>query len=464
VAGDPSRDAASVGGSLVRRATTDERRRASGLPTRSKLGYVERVKAAWVIVAALGGAAVGAAAMWLVVRAPDGEAPAVQSAAPGDARAATVAAGDAPSGEVAEVASEVAPFVVVESGLPRRGQWRHGFALADVDADGRVDLVHGPPRKGGGPPMIYRQLPGDGGLRFERWAEVRFPRAAYDYGDVWAGDLDGDGHVDLALAAHQRGLVVLGGDGRGGFVVRPLPALAASFSSRALVVVGAPAAPIVYALADGPALGGRGGRGLLRVAGDDVSIVPGSERLFGDALAAGAGFVVTGSAVLGADELRCAARCEPLPGLPSGALVRAVEVAPDGRVLVAASFVDAGLWVSVVDRLDVGRAERLLEERDAPAVTALARGDVDGDGADEIVASREDGMLLVIDGDAVERWPAPSWRAGCGGFGLEVKDLDGDGRVEIVASFAGEPGAEAAPRCLDGGGFEVVRVDRSVMP
>src|SRR4029079_12039985 len=39
-------------------------------------------------------------------------------------------------------------FVPFEDGLPTEGQWRNGFAVADINGDGFLDIVHAPPRKG----------------------------------------------------------------------------------------------------------------------------------------------------------------------------------------------------------------------------------------------------------------------------------------------------------------------------
>ena len=43
------------------------------------------------------------------------------------------------------------------------------------------------------------------------------PESAYDYGDVALADLNADGHTDIVLAVHLRGLLVLVGDGKGKF-------------------------------------------------------------------------------------------------------------------------------------------------------------------------------------------------------------------------------------------------------
>ncbi len=39
-------------------------------------------------------------------------------------------------------------------GLPAEGQWRNSFEFADMNEDGVLDLVHGPPRKGGREPDL----------------------------------------------------------------------------------------------------------------------------------------------------------------------------------------------------------------------------------------------------------------------------------------------------------------------
>ena len=102
----------------------------------------------------------------------------------------------------------------LDAGLPASGQWRNGFGLVDLDGDGRLDLVHGPRRKGDGKPQLFRGL---GGGRFEPCSGARFPNVELDYGDAVAADFDGDGAIDLAFAAHFRGLTAWRGVGQGRF-------------------------------------------------------------------------------------------------------------------------------------------------------------------------------------------------------------------------------------------------------
>jgi hypothetical protein len=154
-------------------------------------------------------------------RAPKPRAPA--PAPPDPPRAADLAASDA------------LQFEPIGAGLPRAGQWREGFDLADLDGDGNLDLVHGPARKGRRVPHVFR---GDGRGAFAEWSEARFPSLAYDYGDARAADFDGDGRLDLALAVHLSGLQLLLGDGRGGFRAAGAgldwSGAGAGFSSRAI--------------------------------------------------------------------------------------------------------------------------------------------------------------------------------------------------------------------------------------
>ena len=45
---------------------------------------------------------------------------------------------------------------------------------------------------------------------------------------------------------------------------------------------------------------------------------------------------------------------------------------------------------------------------------------------------------------------------GCQGFDVALRDLDGDGRAELIAEFAGEPSALFAPdNCLHQGALRV---------
>ncbi|MEM9597788.1 MAG: VCBS repeat-containing protein, partial [Acidobacteriota bacterium] len=131
-----------------------------------------------------------------------------------------------------------------DKGLPRAGQWRNGFDVADMNGDGHLDIVFSARRKGASHPNIFL---GDGAGNWRAWREAAYPRdQPYDYGDAAAADFNGDGHQDLAFGFHLRGLLVLLGDGEGRFrawtegIGLDFPGRggdATAFSSRAIDVI-----------------------------------------------------------------------------------------------------------------------------------------------------------------------------------------------------------------------------------
>lgn len=104
-------------------------------------------------------------------------------------------------------------FKESSEGLPTGGSWRNGLDVADMNADGFVDLVLPPQRGPAGVPSIYL---GDGAGRWKRWESVSFPRA-FNYGTVVVADFNKDKHMDVACAIHLTGAAVFLGDGKGAF-------------------------------------------------------------------------------------------------------------------------------------------------------------------------------------------------------------------------------------------------------
>ena len=130
---------------------------------------------------------------------------------------------------------------VANTGLPGEGLWRANFVMADMNGDGILDIVAPPARLGGdGKPHVWL---GDGKGRFTAWPLSfveegrKRPDFAVDYGGIAVGDIDGDGKMDIVTASHNGGLVSLFGDGTGGFTVsrRGLPQR--DFSSQAVALV-----------------------------------------------------------------------------------------------------------------------------------------------------------------------------------------------------------------------------------
>ncbi|HEY2385743.1 MAG TPA: VCBS repeat-containing protein [Candidatus Binatia bacterium] len=392
------------------------------------------------------------------------------------------------------------------AGLPTSGQWRDGFGVADLNGDGHPDIVHGPARKTLGAPVV---LLGDGRGTWHRWSDARFPPRLYDYGDAQAADLNGDGHTDVVLAMHLHGLVALLGDGQGGFTDAgagldfAADSKDAGFTSHAIVLADfdGDGRPDILALGEGPRLammrGGAAGPSADRMVvyrnvridrdaqgGSGSSGVrwerrEGPKPIFGSAVAVG-DFdgdgrldFATGSGMLGRRDLvninigdgGWAPTDVPLPPAYVGG-VAAGDLDGDGKADLAVGYLayENGDWRTAIDVLFPragGAWERraLYAEAGRTGIPALAMGDLDGDGHADLVALTGDGDTLVFTGDgrgalARQAGAIPRFPGSCAGSHVALADLDGDGRAEVVASFAEERSSVSeASRCPSAGGL-----------
>lgn len=377
------------------------------------------------------------------------------------------------------------------SGLPTQGQWRDGFDLADMDGDGRLDLLHGPARKGDMRPTIFR---GDGRGGFSAWRETHFPPLPYDYGDAKAADLNGDGRLDIALAAHLRGLVTLINEGGGhyapwgeGLVLRSPDDRegAAPFASRNLALVdwNGDGAIDLLALNEGPSrfagLASQDAVALHLNRGGHWERVRGPQPLqgFGDALAVGdvdgdgRPDALLGTQLVGArfalqigDGATMHSR--ELRSLPPHAAITAVALHDfdgDGRdeIVDATRAMDdrgrcSALQTVALRASGDEAAATLWREASLDPVIALAHGDIDGDGRDDLVAVRRGGEILLFaryrDGFRRDHTIAPpTAMAGCDAFDATLADLDAAPGLELVVSYAGDHPAGGG--CTHGGGF-----------
>jgi len=104
-------------------------------------------------------------------------------------------------------------FEKASEGLPEAGNWRNSLTVADMNEDGRMDVIVPPERAGRGVPYIFL---GDGKGKWTRWTAVEWP-SRLNYGSVVAADFNKDRHMDLAFGIHLSGVAILYGDGKGKF-------------------------------------------------------------------------------------------------------------------------------------------------------------------------------------------------------------------------------------------------------
>jgi hypothetical protein len=103
-------------------------------------------------------------------------------------------------------------FEESSQGLPGTGSWRNGGTVADMNGDGKLDIVLPPQRAGNGVPAIFL---GDGKGGWKQWPTVWSTRL--NYGSVVAADFNKDKNMDVAFSVHLAGVAVFLGNGKGEF-------------------------------------------------------------------------------------------------------------------------------------------------------------------------------------------------------------------------------------------------------
>jgi FG-GAP-like repeat len=336
------------------------------------------------------------------------------------------------------------------------GKGPGSLALADLNGDGRLDLVVA--NAEGGDVTV---LLGNGKGAFVAAAGSPFP-AGKSPNDIAIADFDGDGKPDLAFANHDTPYVtVLIGDGRGAF--RPAPASPVTVQSR----------PHPHGIAAADFDGdGHVDFAVESWANDQVEVVFGigggrfrtPGRLFGvgkmpyqklragDVNGDGAPDIVTtnfegGNVTVLLGDGKGGFRDAPGSPFPAGAApfsVALADVDKDGHLdLVVANFSGHGgdrsrdaVNVLLGDGRGGFRPMKGSPFMTGANPTRVAAGDVNGDGWPDVVTGNMSGgdvTVLLGDGKGSLRLGV-SRPAGKEPYGVAVGDVDGDGRAEIFVA------------------------------
>ena len=306
--------------------------------------------------------------------------------------------------EAAAVTVRTIPAISLSNGLHDKGQWRGKPAIADLDRDGHADLVA----------SIRRwdsQTMGEGlhvwlGDGAGGWTPaIEGLRRDMGYGGSRVADVDRDGLLDIAFSGHDVLPQVFLGDGTGRWQA----------SSDGIVMDG-PCADV--------ALGDVDGDGVTELAALGQFSEGGGMRVFR-------------RVEQGWEQL-----AEILDKQSFGAQVRLEDLDGDGRdEILAVTSEGPRVWKRQGETF-----EPFSEGLPTPAIggsdLAILAHDYDGDGTKELLVA---GMIsdgrLPMQG---YRWDGQRWNPWGQGlpvdeavFDIEFGDVDGDGAAEIVAAGYG---------------------------
>lgn len=299
------------------------------------------------------------------------------------------------------------------TGLPTTGMWKCDPLVFDFNEDGLPDLA-ALPRLGRGPRAWIGNGEGE-------WSESS---AGLAYGGrscgggLDSGDINGDGHVDLAVADHCQGVFVYLGDGAGNWrmVTRELhPSDLPIPKGRGPLFVGAED----LALADFDA---DGNLDLVTAASDDGGI----NVYYGDGSGANWTRDSTG-----------------LPGTAWSNRVTVADFSGDGRPDILASYAPGPrVWINSGRRTWTDASENLPSPMVQGLFSGLAVGDINRDGyLDFVTANWVDGPEVYLQ-DSDGSWRKapdvfPEMKGGA--TGVALGDIDTDGHLDIVTSGRMKP-------------------------
>jgi len=299
-------------------------------------------------------------------------------------------------------------FTLCADGLPTTGMWKCDPVFADINGDGRLDVA-ALPRLGEGPRVWTQQNDGtwkaaSNGLQTEK-------RSCG--GGLAVGDINHDGHADLAVGDHCHGIAVYLGDGKGNWnaVVQGLiPPLVPDDHPKIDMYRGAEDLD----MAD---IDGDGHLDLLTGASDEGGI----NLFYGD----GSG-----------DRWNWSQDKLPHDGWANRVLI--ADVNGDGRQdIIAARGEGPRVWLQAEARNWNPASEGLPTPIVRGLYNGIALGDVNEDGrADLATANWVDGPEVYFqkaDGSWVKSPDVfPDMKGGS--YGLAMGDVDNDGHLDLVVS------------------------------
>ena len=350
-----------------------------------------------------------------------------------------------------------------------------GIGLADMDRDGRLDLVCAPlPTDPDASPVVVFGSTSTGGA-FGPTAQRRKgnvkPPVGGGVGALCIGDLDGDGHLDVVMADPDAGTLALhyfeNGDIPDANDFRQTTSLDGTFHTRAMAaadldrdglpdLVSATTAGLEVRFQDAASPGSYGPPTTLLV-GIDCRCVA-----VGDVNGDGCPDLVVGAGANGAAILRD-------PAAARGFLSPITFPAPQGgigalRSLALADFDRDGHLDMVcvresptLPKLGVARglANGFFDVFTEVSLSitspeAVAAADLDGDGRLDLAVAGDglDGSCVVLQDAVVPlKWMAPESLQLQRGVRVATGDVDGDGRADVVTS--GDEGVAVALQSVD---------------